>query len=377
MKIVAIETHLIRVPCDIGAAPTAFLGVGWSSLDTLLVRVVTDQGLEGWGEGFGHACCPATRIVVDTQLAPAVLGEDARDIRGLMARLAQRLHLFGRNGPHVYALSALDVALWDIAGKAANLPLWRLLGGAPLGALPAYASLLRYSAPAEVAKACARALDQGYRAVKLHEIDVPQTRAARDAVGPTVSLMLDVELPLERRQRNRHGPSSTGLRSGVAGGASLAAGAPRGSCPCPPRGRRADRGRRERGEPVRGPGNAGRQRGRHHPAERGQDRRHHRSHENCRCRGGNGRSARAALRVFRTWFSGLTASGGRTGAGSAIRTVVRRSGSEPLSRSCRSQGRALSPFPTPLASVAIPISTSFAAMRFRRQPFCAPDGDSP
>ena len=113
-----------------------------------------------------------------------------------MTRLAQRLlHLFGRNGPHVYALSALDVALWDIAGKAANLPLWRLLGAAPLSALPAYASLLRYSAPADVAKACARALDQGYRAMKLHEIDVPQTRAARDAVGPNVTLMLYVNCP--------------------------------------------------------------------------------------------------------------------------------------------------------------------------------------
>ena len=195
MKIVAIETHLIRVPCDIGAAPTAFLGVGWAALDTLLVRVVTDQGLEGWGEGFGHACCPATRTVVDTQLAPAVIGEDARDIRGLMTRLAQRLHLFGRNGPHVYALSALDVALWDIAGKASNLPLWRLLGGAPAGTLAAYASLLRYSAPAEVAKACARALDQGYRAIKLHEIDVPQVAAARDAAGPDVSIMLDTNCP--------------------------------------------------------------------------------------------------------------------------------------------------------------------------------------
>ena len=195
MKIVAIESHLIRVPCDIGAAPTAFVGVGWSSLDTLFVRVVTDQGLEGWGEGFGHACCPATRAVIDTQIAPAALGEDARDIRGLMARLAQRMHLFGRNGPHVYALSALDVALWDIAGKAANLPLWRLLGGAPVGALSAYASLLRYSAPAEVAKACARALDQGYSAIKLHEIDVPQVEAARGAVGSDISIMLDANCP--------------------------------------------------------------------------------------------------------------------------------------------------------------------------------------
>jgi L-alanine-DL-glutamate epimerase-like enolase superfamily enzyme len=195
MKIIALELHLIRVPCDSGAPPTAFSGVGWSHMDTLLLRVVTDQGLEGWGEGFGHATCPATLAVLETQLAPAVLGADARDMRGLMARLAQRLHLFGRNGPHVYALSALDMALWDIAGKAAAMPLWRLLGGAPLGTLPAYASLLRYGEPAEVARAAARAVAEGYAGVKLHEIDLPQTQAARDAIGPDVPLMLDVNCP--------------------------------------------------------------------------------------------------------------------------------------------------------------------------------------
>lgn len=195
MKIIAVETHLIRVPCDIGAAPTAFNGVGWATMDTLLLRVVTDQGIEGWGEGFGHACCPATRTVIDTQLAPALLGEDARDIRGLMTRMAQRLHLFGRNGPHTYALSALDVALWDIAGKAAGMPLWQLLGGAPVGRLPAYASLLRYSEPAVVAKACARARDLGYSDVKLHEITVPAVAAARDAVGEAGEIMLDTNCP--------------------------------------------------------------------------------------------------------------------------------------------------------------------------------------
>jgi L-alanine-DL-glutamate epimerase-like enolase superfamily enzyme len=195
MKIIAVETHLIRVPCDIGAAPTAFSGVAWSSIDTLFLRVVTDQGLEGWGEGFGHACCPATRAVIDTQLAPAVLGEDARDIRGLMTRLAQRLHLFGRNGPHVYALSALDIALWDIAGKAANLPLWRLLGGAPVATLSAYASLLRYSEPALVARACERALAQGYHDIKLHEIAIPAVAAASAAAGPDAEIMLDTNCP--------------------------------------------------------------------------------------------------------------------------------------------------------------------------------------
>ena len=122
MKITATETYLIRVKCDTGAPPRAFAGVGWATLDTLLLRVVTDAGIEGWGEGFGHACCPATRAALETQVAPALIGEDARDIRGLMRRLAERFHLFGRNGPHVYALSAVDIALWDIAGKAAGLP---------------------------------------------------------------------------------------------------------------------------------------------------------------------------------------------------------------------------------------------------------------
>jgi D-galactarolactone cycloisomerase len=195
MKIVALETHLIRVPCDIGAAPTAFSGVNWASIDTLFLRVVTDAGIEGWGEGFGHATCPATRTVIDTQLAPAALGEDARDIGGLMTRLAQRLHLFGRNGPHVYALSALDMALWDLAGKVAGQPLWRLLGGAAVASLPAYASLLRYSEPALVGRACERALAEGYRDVKLHEIDVPQVAAAREAVGRDAEIMLDTNCP--------------------------------------------------------------------------------------------------------------------------------------------------------------------------------------
>jgi hypothetical protein len=129
MKIVAIETHLIRVPCDLGAAPTAFVGVGWSSLDTLFVRVVTDQGLEGWGEGFGHACCPATRAVIDTQLAPAALGEDARDIRGLMARLAQRMHLFRPQRPaRLCAVCPGCRALgycWESGELAALAAAWR------------------------------------------------------------------------------------------------------------------------------------------------------------------------------------------------------------------------------------------------------------
>src|SRR5579863_5283229 len=195
MKIIAVETSLTRIPFDMGAKPVSFGGVGWQALNTLWVRIVTDQGLEGWGEGFGHACVAATKTVCDTQLAPAILGQDAHDIAGLRARLQKTLHLFGRNGPHIYALSALDIALWDIAGKAANLALWRLLGGTPREHLTPYASLLRYGAPELVAAACERALARGFRAIKLHEIELPMIRAARDAIGPDIPLMVDTNCP--------------------------------------------------------------------------------------------------------------------------------------------------------------------------------------
>ncbi|MDE2007504.1 MAG: mandelate racemase/muconate lactonizing enzyme family protein [Rhodospirillales bacterium] len=195
MKIVAVETQLTRIPFDMGAKPVTFGGIGWQWMHTLWLRIVTDQGIEGWGEGFGHATVAATRAVIDTQLAPLLLGQDARDIAGLRSRLSRTFHLFGRNGPHVYALSALDIALWDIAGKQAGLPLWRLWGATPPGKLRAYASLLRYGAPDLVAAACERAAAQGYRDIKLHEIERPMIEAARRALGPEKRLMVDTNCP--------------------------------------------------------------------------------------------------------------------------------------------------------------------------------------
>ena len=194
MKIVAVETCLTRTPFDMGAKPVSFIGTHWEALNTLWFRIVTEQGLEGWGEGFGHATVATTKSVIDTQLAPVLLGQDARDIAGLRARLSKALHLYGRNGPHVYALSALDIALWDLAGKAANLPLCRLLGAAPRE-LTAYASLLRYNEPALVGAACERAIARGYRDIKLHEIEVPMIAAARRAIGPETRLMVDTNCP--------------------------------------------------------------------------------------------------------------------------------------------------------------------------------------
>lgn len=195
MKIIAVETHWTRIPFDIGAVPVAGDGNVRQAMNTVWLRIVTDQGLEGWGEAFGHASAATSRTALDSQLAPLLLGQDARDIAGLRHRLSHIFHLFGRNGAHMFALSALDMALWDIAGKAAGLPLWRLLGATPVETLTSYASLLRYGAAHQVAAACERAMQRGYRDVKLHEITLPEIRAAREALGPDPRLMVDTNCP--------------------------------------------------------------------------------------------------------------------------------------------------------------------------------------
>jgi L-alanine-DL-glutamate epimerase-like enolase superfamily enzyme len=91
-----------------------------------------------------------------------------------------------------FALSGIDIALWDIAAKAAGKPLHALLGGARRGRVPAYASLLRYGDPALVARNTAEAISRGYRRIKLHEVDLACIRAAREAAPAEVPLMLDI-----------------------------------------------------------------------------------------------------------------------------------------------------------------------------------------
>ena len=112
-----------------------------------------------------------------------------------MSELQQCLHLFGRYGITMFALSGLDIALWDLAGKAAKLPLHRLLGGAVRKELPGYASLFRYSDPEVVAERTQAALNEGYRYVKLHEVREPEIAAARSVAGPDIPIMVDCNCP--------------------------------------------------------------------------------------------------------------------------------------------------------------------------------------
>jgi D-galactarolactone cycloisomerase len=195
MKITTVEPIVLNLPMVIDGATPMLGGRARTSIDMLLVRVETDAGITGWGEAFGHRIFPATRAVIDTLLGPMCIGRDPGQIRALHEDAQRALHGIGRNGPVLYALSGIDIALWDIAGKAAGLPLYRLLGGSPRADLPAYASLLRYGTAAAVAHYAEQALGRGYRHLKLHEITVPEVRAARDVAGPDVPIMLDTNCP--------------------------------------------------------------------------------------------------------------------------------------------------------------------------------------
>jgi L-alanine-DL-glutamate epimerase-like enolase superfamily enzyme len=195
VKITRVETVVLNMPMTIDGATPMLGGRARTSIDMLLVRVDTDGGLTGWGEAFGHRIFPATRAAIDTVLGPMCVGRDPSQILALHDDLQRVLHGIGRNGPVMYALSGIDIALWDIAGKAAGLPLYRLLGGSARADLPAYASLLRYGTAAAVSHYTAQALARGYRHIKLHEITVPEVKAARDVTGPGVPIMLDTNCP--------------------------------------------------------------------------------------------------------------------------------------------------------------------------------------
>jgi D-galactarolactone cycloisomerase len=192
MKIVRVDAVPLSIPCRYGAEGWSLGSGGWKALDFCLVRVDTDAGLTGWGEAFSYSCRRAVAAAVRDMIAPIVVGRDATDIAGLHAEIQKRLHIFGRFGITAFALSGLDIALWDLAGKAAGKPLHALLGGAKRKQLGCYASLLRYADSTLVSSYCEQASSEGFGAIKLHEVSEPVIAAARAAVPRDVALLLDV-----------------------------------------------------------------------------------------------------------------------------------------------------------------------------------------
>jgi L-alanine-DL-glutamate epimerase-like enolase superfamily enzyme len=197
MKIAKIEAIPLRIPFTTGgpSAGGVWGKPGLQAVDSLIVSVTTDTGVVGWGEAFGFLAVPAIKTIIDSILAPECIGRDATQRDKLSLDLQKKFHVFGRSGAFICGLSAIDIALWDIAGKVAKQPIYQLLGGCDAVSLPCYASLIRYNDPKFVEQNVARALRDGFGHLKLHEIDVDCVRVAREAAGDDVDIMLDVNCP--------------------------------------------------------------------------------------------------------------------------------------------------------------------------------------
>src|SRR5512138_298634 len=146
MKISDVKAHHIRIPYDAGVASFRQGASSIAALDIVLVEVTTDTGLTGWGDAFAYVCPRTTYTAITEMIAPQAQGLEVPDAAGIpafMEQIQRNLHLFGRYGITMFAISALDIALWDLAAKAMGVPLHRLIGAAKRTRIPAYASLLR------------------------------------------------------------------------------------------------------------------------------------------------------------------------------------------------------------------------------------------
>src|ERR1700733_8218910 len=109
MKITRVEPILVALPFDHGG-PKPMQATGpWATMDTLFVRVETDQGIVGWGDAFGFAVSPVTATALARLVAPMSIGRDPTDIAALMGELRRRLHGSAGNGPVGFALAGLDI----------------------------------------------------------------------------------------------------------------------------------------------------------------------------------------------------------------------------------------------------------------------------
>ncbi len=195
-RIAKVEAIPLRIPFSAGGGAAGEGGRPWIiDLENVLVRVETESGLVGWGEAFAYNCHRPVVAAIEDMVAPLALGRDAADRSQVMRDLQMALHIWGRYGITLFALSGLDIALWDLAGKLAGLPVGRLIGGTGHERIMGYASLYKYRDPERVAERCQAALAQGYGAVKLHETGVAELAAARAAVGPGIALMVDTNCP--------------------------------------------------------------------------------------------------------------------------------------------------------------------------------------
>lgn len=200
LKITGVEALYLRLPqvkeqCDSGQ-------------DALIVKITTDAGIIGYGEVDSAPVAAKAAIegpfshTAATGLGHVLMGEDPFRTEYLWHKMYRANIYGGRRGIAIHAMSGIDLALWDIKGKALGMPVWKLLGGGFTKSLRPYASSLFGATPAETGDRARRFADQGFTAVKFGwdpmgqdaKTDVALVREARKGLGPDRDLMIDAGL---------------------------------------------------------------------------------------------------------------------------------------------------------------------------------------
>lgn len=178
------EVIRLRVPFSDPGSGEGLFQDAWTALDFVLLKLETNEGLVGWGEAFSYFCADAVEALARENIVPLLEGANISDIASILAILRQKLHIVGRYGITMFAISAADLALHDLAAKARGSSVAELLGAVRRSDVPAYASLIRYGEPGLVRDMAERAAGEGYGMIKLHEIEEAPIRAGREGAGP-------------------------------------------------------------------------------------------------------------------------------------------------------------------------------------------------
>lgn len=199
-KVVSLPPHFCTNPMDLLALPAASMST-FTFHEWLIVEIFTDNGLVGIGNA---ALSPrVTKQVINLYLKPILAGADPWNVEFLWQHMYRKTMAFGRKGTVMAAISALDIALWDLLGKAAKQPVFRLLGGRTKPRIPVYASRLYSDESSKVAEEAKRYKEAGYKAMKLRfgwgpndgaegmQRNVALVRTVREVAGDEIDVMAD------------------------------------------------------------------------------------------------------------------------------------------------------------------------------------------
>lgn len=204
MKVTGIRVHVLKSAL---AEPFAF-SQGWvKQRSATLVEVSTDAGITGWGEAFAQGLEPPeiAAAAIEHALKPLILGADPRDTEVLWHRMYHATRDYGRKGSVVAAISAIDIALWDLWGKALGQPVHALMGGAFRTSVHAYATGCYYpdrpwdqaQLIADLEVEAASYVSSGFDILKMKvgllsvEQDLERVAAVRRSIGPDIRLLVD------------------------------------------------------------------------------------------------------------------------------------------------------------------------------------------